>query len=93
MGLLNRLQQAGSSLSAHDGANPPINPGATQQSKLHADGTQASYSVNGTNAQPVNSAYQQYEDGVNNNLPMPSNLDRYNGDVPQYLRYVNQFPG
>lgn len=90
MGILNRLQQAGSILSAHDGANPPINPGATQQSKLHADGSQPSYSLNGANAQVVNAAYQQYEDGVNNALPMPSNLDRV---IYPYQYYTNNLPG
>ena len=34
MGLLNMLTSQGSNLSAHDGANPPVNPLATQQSKL-----------------------------------------------------------
>ena len=85
--------QGGSSLSAYDGVTPPINPLATQQSKLHADGTQASYSVNGTNVSIVNPQYQSYLDGVPNNLPQPSVLDRNNGNVPPSQYYLNNLPG
>ena len=93
MGLLDMLtNQGGSSLSAYDGATPPTNPLATQQSKLHADGTQASYSVNGTNVSVVNPHYQSYLDGVPNNIPQPSVLDRDNGNVPANKHYLNNLP-
>ena len=93
MGLLDMLtNQGGSSLSAYDGATPPTNPLATQQSKLHADGTQASYSVNGTNVSVVNPQYQSYLDGVPNNIPQPSVLDRDNGNVPVNKHYLNNLP-
>jgi hypothetical protein len=94
MGLLDMLtNQGGSSLSAYDGATPPINPLATQQSKLHADGTQASYSVSGANFNTVNPQYQSYLDGVPNNLPQPSVLDRDNGSVDPSKWYLNNLPG
>ena len=57
MGLLNMLTSAGTPLSINNGVTPTINPGATKQSKLHADGNAPSYSMNGANAQTVNAAY------------------------------------
>ena len=42
MGLLNKLNTDGSSLSEFDGATPPTPVGATDQSKLHDQ-----YSLNG----------------------------------------------
>lgn len=47
MGLLTKLTTEGSNLSKYDGATPPVNPLATKQSKLHADGSQPGYSLNG----------------------------------------------
>ena len=85
MGLLNMLTSNGTPLSINNGATPSINPGATKQSKLHADGSSPSYSLNGTNAGAVNSAYVAYNDGYNNSLPRPSQLDLNGGTPPQYL--------
>jgi len=94
MGLLNLLQGIGSPLSTGNGATPPTNPGATKQSKLHADGNQASYSLNGSNVVPVNKAYVEYNDGYNNALPQPSQLD-LNGQKPVVagkLPYLDNLP-
>jgi len=85
MGLLDMLTNTGSPLSAGNGATPSINPGATQQSKLHADGNMASYSLNGDNAVDVNAAYVAYNDGYNNALPQPSQLDLNGATPPKYL--------
>jgi hypothetical protein len=89
MGLLNMLTTAGTPLSINNGATPSINPGATKQSKLHADGILPSYSMNGANAQAVNAAYVAYNDGYNNALPQPSQLD-LNGVTPS--QYLNNLP-
>jgi hypothetical protein len=77
MGLLDKLTiQGGSVYSYGNGQTPTVNPGATQQSKLHADGAgQPGYSVNGTDASYVNSLYQGYEDGKNTPIPEPTQLD------------------
>lgn len=75
MGLLDKLTTQGSTYSIGNGATPTVNPGATQQSKLHADGNQPGYSMDGANFSDVNSAYQAYNDGYSNALPMPSQLD------------------
>jgi hypothetical protein len=88
MGLIDLLTKGKTSLSL-DGVTPEINPGATQQSKLHADGGQPSYSLNGANRPQVNSAYTEYNDGVNNILPQPSQLD-LNGATPK--QYINNLP-
>ena len=89
MGLLTKLTTEGSNLSKYDGATPPVNPLATKQSKLHADGNQPGYSLDGSDFSDVNSAFQQYNDGVNNILPQPSQLD-LNGTTPP--RYVDNLP-
>jgi len=89
MGLLNMLTTNGTPLSINNGVTPSINPGATQQSKLHADGNAPSYSMNGANAQTVNAAYTAYNDGVTNALPQPSQLD-LNGVTPS--QYLNNLP-
>ena len=92
MGLLNKLtKQGGSNLSPYDGATPSVNPGATKQSKLHAFGNKAGYSINGTFASDVNNAYVQYNDGYNNALPQPSQLDR-NGVIASSKKYLNNLP-
>ncbi len=57
MGLLDKLTTQGSNLSAYDGNNPPVNPLATQQSKLHADGNAPGYSLDGANANLVTTQY------------------------------------
>ena len=89
MGLLNMLTSNGTPLSINNGTTPSINPGATKQSKLHADGILPSYSMNGANAQAVNAAYVAYNDGFNNSLPQPSQLD-LNGATPS--QYLNNLP-
>ena len=83
MGLLNKLTvQGGSNLTAWDGTTPKINPLATKQSRMHADPSGLpSYSLNGSNFPIVNAEYQTYEDGDNNQLPQPSELD-VNGVTP-----------
>ena len=77
----------GSTLAAekHGGtpasANNPLvggkgNPNNTIPSTLHSDGDPTrSYSLNGSNQNDVNQGYQQYNDGVPNNLPKPARLD------------------
>jgi hypothetical protein len=89
MGLKDMLITGGSPLSCGNGTTPTTNPGATQQSKLHADGNVASYSVNGANASIVNSAYVAYNDGYNNSLPQPSQLD-LQGIIPS--KYLDNPP-
>jgi hypothetical protein len=106
MGLLTRLTTQGSSLSQHDGQQPPVNVLATQQSRLHADPSgQPGYSINGSYTPLVTTQYNDYEDGVVNPPPPPSTLD-LDGVVPpfqtsplipgqvslQALPYVNNQP-
>jgi hypothetical protein len=89
MGLLDKLTTAGSPYSYGDGTTPNTNPGATTLSKLHADGNTPGYSLDGSDFSDVNSAFQQYNDGVNNILPQPSQLD-LNGVTPN--QYINNLP-
>lgn len=89
MGLLDMLTTQGSNLSAYDGANPTVNPLATQQSKLHADGNAPGYSLNGANANLVTTQYNGYEDGTPNQIPLPSQLD-LNGNTP--VQYLDNLP-
>ena len=90
MGLLDKLTIQGSTYSYGNGDTPTVNPGATQQSKLHAGGAgQPGYSLNGADFATVNSAFQQYNDGINNILPQPSQLD-LNGQTP--TQYINNLP-
>ena len=70
MGLLDKLQQGGSNLTPFNGATPAVNQLATAQSPLHD-----SYSITGQNSGVVNTDYHAYNDGTNNNLPTPSQLD------------------
>ena len=70
MGLLDKLQNNGSALTAYNGNTPSINPLATNLSKLHD-----SYSITGDNAAQVNADFQAYLDGTLNALPQPSILD------------------
>ena len=92
MGLLDKLTQGGSPYSiTGNGQTPSTNVGATQQSKLHADGQTAGYSLNGNFGQEVNSAYVSYVDGMPNILPQPSQLD-LNGGYPGYGRYKDNSP-
>lgn len=89
MGLLNKLQTAGSTYTAYDGGTPSINVGATKLSKLHADGNLPGYSLNGNFTPEVNAAYNAYLDGAINPLPQPSLLD-LNGITPQ--KYLDNLP-
>jgi hypothetical protein len=97
MGLLDKLTTVGSSLTAHNGNNPPINPLSTQQSKLHADGDTPGYSLNGAQLDTVSTQFNAYDDGITNPLPLPSQLDM-NGLTPsttpggQGLPYLNNLP-
>jgi hypothetical protein len=91
MGLLNKLQQGGSTLTAFNGNTPSVNPLSTNQSNLHAtpDGT-SGYSLDGNFFPDVNAAFQTYLDGTNNLLPQPSQLD-LGGVTPS--KYEDNQPG
>lgn len=89
MSLLNKLTKLGSIFSANNGGPIATNPLATKQSKLHANGNQPGYSLNGANASEVNSDYQEYRDGATNILPQPSQLD-LNGKTPS--KYLDNSP-
>ena len=84
------LTTQGSNFSAHDGAQPPVNPLATQQSKLHVDGNAPGYSLNGANANLVTTQYNGYDDGISNQIPLPSQLDINGVTPPQYLDNLPQ---
>lgn len=88
MSLLNKLQTQGSQLSAANGGPIAINPLATKQSKLHADGSAPGYSVDGSNQSSVNNSYQQYNDGVVNTLPQPTQLE-----ITNITKYTDNLPG
>ena len=81
MGLLDILTNQGSSLTAYNGTQPAINQLATQQSKLHADGNQPGYSLNGSNSNEVTAMNNAYNNGGAITLSNPSNLD-LNGAQP-----------
>jgi len=85
MGLKTKLMTTGSPLSYGSGTTPTVNPGATQLSKLHVDGNQPGYSLNGALFPVVNTAFQAYNDGVINILPLPSFLDLDGVTPPQYI--------
>jgi hypothetical protein len=95
MGLLNKLTNiVNGSPYSYYGITPKVNPLATKQSKLHADGAGASYSLNGANFTDVNNAYNAYNDGAVNQLPQPSQLD-LNGQkpvVPGKYPYLDNLP-
>lgn len=88
MGLLDKLINGDSNLSAADGGPIATNPLATKQSKLHADGSNPGYSLNGANQSAVNNAYQQYNDGATNVLPQPTQLEPTN-----ISKYTDNLPG
>lgn len=98
MGILTKLTTQGSTFTAFDGTTPPVNPLATQQSKLHADGSQPGYSLNGAQSALVTAQYNAYDDGTPNQIPFPSLLDM-NGVINpispggQGLPYLNNLPG
>jgi hypothetical protein len=85
MGLLNMLLNQGSPLSIANGANPDINPLATQQSKLHYSSPDGGYSITGADASEVINAWNQYVDGYANTIPQPSQLDINGATPPRYL--------
>ena len=89
MGILNKLTTEGSAFTAYNGASPQVNPLATQQSKLHSDGGAPGYSLNGDFANTVSIQSNDYLDGVNNPLPLPSQLD-LNGIPP--AKYLDNLP-
>jgi hypothetical protein len=92
MGLLDKLTQQGTLYSiTGNGSTPSTNVGATQQSKLHANGEKPGYSINGNFAEEVTKAYASYVDGTANVLPQPSQLD-LNGGPPGYGSYRNNSP-
>lgn len=75
MGLLDKFKTSGTGFSKYGVNTPPVNPGATKQSKLHAFGNTPGYSLNGDYRSEVTDAYVSYNDGYNNALPQPSQLD------------------
>ena len=85
MGLLDKLTNEGSSVSTLNGITPQINILATQLSKLHADGNAPGYSLNGDQVAVVTSQYNLYDDGVPNQIPLPSFLDLNGATPPKYL--------
>jgi hypothetical protein len=90
MGILTKLTTVGSAFTSYDGGTPTTNPLATQQSKLHADGNQPGYSLDGANTNTITSEYNAYNDGVGNQIPLPSQLDM-NGTTP--VQYLDNLPG
>ncbi len=98
MGLNDTLLNQGSRFSKYDGQTPSVNPLATRQSKLHGSvvelpgDTPAGYSINGAYQKEVSKYYAEYDDGVVNALPRPSEYD-INGIVPRGpLRDPNVIP-
>ena len=86
MGLLDKFKTTGTGFSKYGVNTPPVNPGATKESKLHAYGNQPGYSLNGEFAPEVRDAYAAYNDGYNNALPQPSQLDlNSNSPLTKYL--------
>ena len=82
MGLLTKLTTNGSNLSINDGLTPATNPLTTPGNSIHSTGiVNNSYSLNGSNVNAIGAFVAQYEDGINNPLPQPSNLD-LNGLTP-----------
>lgn len=94
MGLLTLLLTQGSPQSYGNGTTPPTNMGATSLSELHANGSAPGYSLDGSNFGVVNNAYQQYNDGANNLLPAPSqlDLDGITPVVPGHWPYTSYLP-
>jgi len=84
MGLLNKLQTVGSTLTPYDGVTPPTNTGATKSSKLHAYSNLPGYSLSGAFNNEVRKDYASYNDGVINSLPQPSKLDLNGKDQRKY---------
>ena len=100
MGLLNKLQSNGSTLSTNNGGTVASIPGGpvgnnliTNNSGLHADAAgNAGHSLDGTNASNVVQNYANYNDGIVNPLPLPSAID-LNGQAPTIAGHGNNTPG
>jgi len=82
--------QTNAPLSYTERPGQAANVGATKQSKLHAFGTTAGYSIEGAYNTETTKAYNSYNDGTNNILPRPSNLD-LKGQIPPNS-YANNPP-
>jgi hypothetical protein len=85
MSLLNKLKTGGSNQSKYNGSTPPTNVGATKESKLHAYGNTPGFSLDGSYPTDVTAAYVSYDDGYNNALPRPSQLDLFGSPLTKYL--------
>ena len=101
MGLLDKLQTNGSTLSTNNGdPNPSTIPGGpignnliTNNSGLHADAAGvAGHSLAGANISNVVQNYANYNDGIVNPLPLPSAID-LNGQAPTVAGHGNNTPG
>ena len=90
MGLLDKLTTNGTPYSYNNGTTPITNPGATSLSKLHVNGNQPGYSLNGADFTDVNTAFQSYNDGYTNSLPLPSLLDLDGVTPPKYTDNLPQ---
>lgn len=84
MGLKEKLLNTGSPLSVANGQTPTINPLSLATSKLHTG-----YSTTGANASEVNNQYAEYNDGMPNVLPQPSQLDL----ASEPTKYLDNLPG
>lgn len=85
MGLLTKLTGNGSVLSPANGGNITPNPLVSGMS-IHND-----YSITGNGVAAINTAFQQYNDGVTNILPQPSQLD-LGGTIAPSAKYTNNLP-
>jgi hypothetical protein len=87
MGLLQKLTLGGGSLLSQANGGPITpNPLVASTSPLHNE-----YSITGVGAAVVNTAFQQYNDGVTNILPQPSQLD-IGSVIPPSNKYTNNLP-
>ena len=87
MALINKLLDEGSSLSKYNGGPGFVNPLSRTTSAMHAreviaGETKPGYSIDAAFEAEVNAAFQQYDDGVTNFLPVPTLLDVNNGFRP-----------
>lgn len=85
MGLIDKLKNQGTPLSLSNGKDITPNPLTTSTSKLHANGNQPGYSLDGSNASEVTAQYSSYVDGAPNILPQPSQLDIVGKKLIKYL--------
>lgn len=83
--ILTTLTTNGSNYSKYNGGTPAVNPLATKQSQMHADGAGTpGYSLNGGFSSTVVPDFNSYDDGDPISLPVyhqPSLLD-LNGARP-----------